>query len=110
MKRTLMMFIKTFVQDLKNESSLYGKVGTVHLLMLKTPFDTWVADMEKSDTFGDVLLLYALSWTFQRHVVIWCTNRCWSTVGTDEPIESTRLMEICHMKFVYVSDNMFREL
>ena len=56
---------KDICARLKNESSLYGKVRTVHLLMLKTPVDTWVADMEKSDTFGDVLLLYALSQTFQ---------------------------------------------
>ena len=101
---------KDICNRLKNEGKLYSKVGTVHLLMLKMSFDTWLADMEKNENFGDVLLLYALSQTFQRHVVVLCANRCWSMVGTDNPIDSTRLMEIWHMKLVYISNNMFREL
>ena len=64
----------------------------------------------KNETFGDVLLLYGLARTFQRHVVVLCADRCWSTVGTDDPINSTRLMDICHMKLVYVGNNMFGDL
>ena len=101
---------KDICSRLKNEGDLYSKVGTVHLLMLKMNFDTWLADMEKNEIFGDVLLLYGLARTFQRHVVVLCADRCWSTVGMNEPIDSTRLMDICHMKLVYVGDNMFREL
>ena len=36
-------------------------------------------------------MLYALSRTFQRHSVVICANRAWSTIGTDDPINSDRL-------------------
>ena len=39
-----------------------------------------------------------------------CANCAWSTVGTDDPIDSDRLLEICHVKLVYIGHNMFGEL
>ena len=39
-----------------------------------------------------------------------CANRAWSTVGTDDPIDSDWLLEICHVKLVYIGHNMFGEL
>ena len=42
--------------------------------------------------------------------MVLCANRAWSTVGTDDPIDSDRLLEICHVKLVYIGHNMFGEL
>ena len=66
--------------------------------------------MREPSTFGDVLMLYALSCTFQRHTVVFTKLRCWSTIGTDNPISSDRLLDICHIKLVYLGKDMYAEL
>ena len=92
------------------ELELYAKVGTVHLLFIGSGIEKWLKAMKNNRNYGDPLMLYALSRTFQRHSVVLCANRAWSTVGTDDPIDSDRLLEICHVKLVYIGHNMFGEL
>ena len=92
------------------EMELYAKVGTVHLLLIDSDIARWLKAMKNNRNYGDPLMLYVLSRTFQRHSVVLCANRAWSTVGTDDPIDSDRLLEICHVKLVYIGHNMFGEL
>ena len=95
---------------IKMEMELYAKVGTVHLLFIDSDIAKWLKAMKNNRNYGDPLMLYTLSRTFQRHSVVLCANRAWSTVGTDDPIDSDRLLEICHVKLVYIGHNMFGEL
>ena len=95
---------------IKMEMKLYAKVGTVHLLFISSDIEKWLKTMKNNRNYGDPLMLYALSRTFQRHSVVLCANCAWSTVGTDDPIDSDRLLEICHIKLVYIGHNMFGEL
>ena len=95
---------------IKMEMELYAKVGTMHLLFIGSDIEKWLKAMKNNRNYGDPLMLYALSRTFQRHSVVLCANRAWSTVGTDDPIDSDRLLEICHVKLVYIGHNMFGEL
>ena len=95
---------------IKIEMKFYGKVGTVHLLFISNDIEKWLKMMKNNRNYGDPLMLYALSRTFQRHSVVLCANRAWSTVGTDDPIDSDRLLEICNVKLVYIGYNMFGEL
>ena len=92
------------------EMKLYAKVGTVHLLFISSDIEKWLKTIKNNRNYGDPLMLYALLRTFQRHSVVLCANRAWSTVGTDDPINSDRLLEICHVKLVYIRHNMFGEL
>ena len=66
--------------------------------------------MKNQSTFGDELMLFALARTFQRHVVVYSRNRCWCTIGTDEPINGDRLLEVCQVHLVYIGENMYGEL
>ena len=95
---------------IKMEMKLYAKVGTVHLLFISNDIEKWLKIMKNNRNYGDPLMLYTLSRTFQRHAVVLCANRAWSTVGTDDPIDSDQLLEICHVKLVYIGHNMFSEL
>ena len=95
---------------IKMEMKFYGKVGTVHLLFISNNIEKWLKTMKNNHNYGDPLMLYALSRTFQRHLVVLCANCAWSTVGTDDPIDSDQLLEICHVKLVYIGHNMFSEL
>ena len=72
--------------------------------------DMWIKSMKNQSTFGDKLMLFALARTFQRHVVVYGRNRCWCTIGTDEPINGDRLLEVCQVHLVYIGENMYGEL
>ena len=95
---------------IKMEKPLYSKVGHIILSLQHISMDTWITNMQKKETFGDELMLYALARTFQRHIVVYTEYRCWSTVGTDVPINGDRLLDICHVQLVHVGKDMYAEL
>ena len=60
--------------------------------------------------YTDELMLFALARTYQRHVVVFTHNKCWSTIGSDDFISREHLLEICDLKLLYIGQHMFAEL
>ena len=92
------------------EKEFYSRVSSQHLKKLKISIDDWIRLMQSDSVFGDELMLYALSRPYQRHTVVFTSLRCWSTIGSDNPISSTRLLEICQVPLLYIGQHMYGEL
>ena len=94
----------------EDEKDLYDSIGHVPVRLKCNNIDMWIKLMRNQNTFGEKLMLFALVQTFQRHVVVYGKNRCWCTIGTDEPINGDRLLEVCQVHLVYIGENMYGEL
>ena len=94
----------------KDEKELYDSVGHVPVRLKCNDIDTWIKSMCNPETFVDELMLFAMVRTFQHHVVVYGKHRCWCTIGTDDPIDGDRLLDICQVHLVYIGENMFAEL
>ena len=98
------------ITHIKAERDFYSLVGDQHLKKLKLSIDEWLGLMHSDSVFGDELMLYALARTYQWHVVVFTSKRCWSTVGLDEPITGACLLEICEVHLLYIGQHMYGEL
>ena len=79
------------------EKEFYSCIRSNHLKKLKLSIDDRIQLMQLDSVFGDKLMLCTLSRTYQRHTVVFTSLRCWSTVGSDEPISGLHLLEICQV-------------
>ena len=101
---------KDMILCIIQEKSLYSNIGATHLKKLKLSIDEWLMLMASESVFADELMIFALSQTFQHHMVIFTHNACWTTIGTDQPIKGSRLLEICQVHLVYIGMHMYAEL
>ena len=85
---------KNIIAWIKQEYSFYSTVGSEHLRKLKITLDDWLKLMASDNVFGDKLMVYALSQTYQCHTLIVTNTICWTTIGSDEPISDRRLLEL----------------
>ena len=101
---------KDMISRIIEEKSLYSNIGVTHLKKLKLSKDEWLMLMASESVFADELMIFALSRTFQCHTVIFTHNACWTTIGTDQPIKRSRLLEICQVHLIYIGVHMYAEL
>ena len=94
----------------KDEKKLYDSVGHVPVRLKCNNIDTWIKSMCNHEMFADELMLFAMARTFQHHMVVYGKLRCWSTIGTDAPIDGDRLLDISQVHLVYIGENMFAKL
>ena len=66
--------------------------------------------MENPGTVPDGLMLYALSRAYNRHTLVFCKNRIWTTIEITEPMDEMALMNACNLHLVYVSEGVNGEL
>ena len=92
------------------EKSFYESVGYNHLNRIKLLINEWLWLMSSDSVFADELMLYVLSRTYRHHTVLFTSTKCWSTIGTDEPISGQRLLEICQVHLAYIGQHMYGEL
>ena len=52
-------------------------------------------------------MLYALSRAYNRHTVVVCKDRNWSTVATTHPINKDELFNICQLHLIYLGCSVF---
>ena len=72
---------ENIVKLIQQEKDIYSSVGQHHLRRSKLSIEEWIMLMSSDSVFGDELMLYALSRTYQRHVVIFTAHGYWTTVG-----------------------------
>ena len=98
------------ISHIKHECNYYESFGKNNLNKTGLNIHQWLSLMESPSVYADELMLFALARTYQRHVVVFTRNKCWSTIGSDDFISGERLLEICDLKLVYISQHMFAEL
>ena len=101
---------KDIVKLIQQEKDLYSTIGQHHLRCSKLNIEEWIKLMLSDSVFGDELMLYTLSRTYQRHVVIFTAHGYWTTVGSDEPLSPMRLLDICEVRLMYIGTHMYSEL
>ena len=98
------------ISRIKHECNYYEIVGKDHLKRVGLNINQLLSLMESPSVYGDELMLFALARTYQRHVVVFTHNHCWSNNGTDDFITGERLLESCDLKLLYIGQHMFTEL
>ena len=66
--------------------------------------------MSNENQFLDELLIYALSRTYNRHTLVMCNHRYWSTVESREVLSEMELFDACHVHLIYLGNGVFGEL
>ena len=98
------------IQYIMNDKEYFAHVGYQHLKCLKLNIINWLKLMSADSVFADELMIFGLSKLYQRHTVIFMSNACWTTIGTDAPITRRWLLEICDIHLLYIGIHMFTEL
>ena len=98
------------ITHINAEREFYSHIGCLHFKELKLSIKEWLNLMRSGSVFADKLMLYALAHTYQQHVVVFTSMRCWSTVGFDEPITGACLLEICEVHLLYIGQHMYGDL
>ena len=98
------------IQYITSEKETFAHIGYHHLKHLKLSITNWLKLMSADSVFADELMIFALSKLYQRHTVIFTSNACWTTIGTDAPITGKQLLEICDIHLLYISVHTFAEL
>ena len=96
--------------NIVKDKELYKNVEQEHLRRLKIDIDSWIKLMSSDSVFGDELMIFALSRTYQRQSVVFTSRGFWTTLGSDDPISVNRILEICDIKLLYVGLHMYGEL
>ena len=92
---------------IKLDKDFYQSVGHTVLNIRGTDIDEWLVDVEDSNMFPDKLILYTLSRAYNRHTVVVCKDRNWSTVATTDPINENDLFNICQLHLIYLGCSVF---
>ena len=98
------------VERVKMEQPLYESVRRVVLNICRSTFEDLVSELEDPDNSPDELMLYCLSDTYNRHTLVVCKNRYWSTLEIEDAITEEELFNQCHVKLVYLGNGIFGEL
>ena len=103
--------VKPYVlQKVLEDKEKFERVGWHHLKRIGLSIDQWITLMVSDSVFGDELMLFILAYLYNCHVVLFTKKGHWSTVGSDEPLSSGKLLDICDVRLVYVGQHMFAEL
>ena len=101
---------KEMVNRIRKEHEFYQSVGRVVLNMRGCDLDDWLEELEDPFNLPDELMLYALSKTFDRHTLVVCKERNWSTLHSDGPVSQETLFANCHVQLVYLGNGVYGEL
>ena len=85
-------------------------VGTVVTLMKFIKFEEWIAYMQKNDSICDELMLFILSRVHYRHVIVYTSNRAWSTIKTQKPLSIGEIHRMCDLHLIFLGNCTFGEL
>ena len=88
----------------------YRSVGFVVLDMHATSYETWVESVGDETAYADELVLYSLCKLYDRHAMVYCHGRNWSTIDPTNPMDTAELHNACNIHLVYLSPGIFGEL
>ena len=95
------------LNSIVEENLFFEHVGSKYMKEICTNLDTWVEDMRDPLSYGDEMLLYALSRRYNRHVLVHTTGKTWSTVANYEQMTDDQLLEICHLRLIYIGIGLY---
>ena len=98
------------IARIKLEGCLYNSVSNIVLGMRNITLESWLTEMEDDNQFPDEVMLYALSRTYNRHCLVLCKSRNWSTVESPTPVSEAVLMFSCHILLVYMGNGIYGQL
>ena len=82
------------IKCIELERPLYDHVGRVVLSMRGCNIEEWMEDMSDHNHYPDELMLYALSRTYNRHTLVVCRERNWSTIESASPMSGKRTAKL----------------
>ena len=95
------------LDSILEENLFFESVGRNFMKEVCTHLNLWVKEMRDPLSYGDEMLLYALSRRYNRHVLVHTTGKTWSTVSNHEHMSDEQLSEICHLHLIYVGMGLY---
>ena len=78
--------------------------------MHATSYETWMESVGDETAYADELVLYSLCKLCDRHAMVYCNGRNWSTIDPTNPMDAAELHDACQIQLVYLSPGIFSEL
>ena len=85
----------------------YRSVGLIVLDMHATSYETWMENIGDETAYADELVLYSLCKLYDRHAMVYCNSRNWSTIDPTNPMDAAELHDACQIQLVYLSLGIF---
>ena len=95
------------LDSILEENLFFENVGRKYMKEVCTNLNLWVKDMRDPLSYGDEMLLYALSRRYNCHVLVHTTGKTWSTVANYEQMSDEQLLKICHLRLIYVGMGLY---
>ena len=80
------------------------------LQMHKTTLSEWLNVMRDQNTLADELAIFALSWLYRCHSVVYTKTKTWSTIGNSTPMSEKDVYMQCDLKCVHMGWGNFVQL
>ena len=87
--------------------TFYRSVGLIVLDMHATSYETWMESVGDETAYADELVLYSLCKLYDRHAMVYCQGRNWSTIDPTNPMDAAELHDACQIHLVYLSPGIF---
>ena len=78
--------------------------------MHATSYETWMESVSDETAYANELVLYSLCKLYDRHAMVYCQGRNWSTIDPTNPMDTAELHDACQIHLVYLSLGIFGEL
>ena len=87
-----------------------GETAQIALRQLDIGLMYWINRMQKETTPADELALYCLSKVYNRHVKVYTSSYCWTTLRDQFTLSQEEIGNLCDMHLLYMGPGKFAEM
>ena len=70
----------------------------------------WINRIQKESTLADELALYCLSKVYNRHVKVYTSSYCWTTLHDQFTLSQEEICNLCDVHLLYMGPGKFAEI
>ena len=87
-----------------------GETARITLRQLDVSLMYWINRMQKETTPADELALYCLSKVYNRHVKVYTSSYCWTTLQDQFTLTQEEIGNLCDVHLLYMGPSKFAEI
>ena len=87
-----------------------GETVRIALRQLDVSLMYWINRMQKETTPADELALYCLSKVYNRHVKVYTSSYCWTTLRDQFTLTQEEIGNLCDVHLLYMGPSKFAEI
>ena len=87
-----------------------GEMARIALKQLDIGLMYWINQMQKETTPADELALYCLNKVYNRHVKVYTSSYCWTTLRDQFTLTQEEIGNLCDIHLLYIGPGKFAEI